>query len=327
MKLSLLPMPKTNRPLTVAAILCAMFMAAMEMTVVSTAMPTVIGDLGGIQHYAWVFTAYMIAATVTVPMYGKLADLYGRKPILLFGIALFVLGSVASGQARSIGQLIAFRAVQGLGAGAMQPTALTIAGDIFDLEERARIQGVFGAVWGVAGLIGPVLGGLIVKWLSWRWVFYINVPFGLGSALLLIFFFRERVERKHHTLDLAGAGLLTAAVLALLFATRRGPLALPFAALAALTLAGFLAVERRAKEPLLPLPLFRKRVMAVTTLVGSLLGAGMIATVTFVPLYIQAVCGGTATEAGSAITPMVIGWPLASAVGGRVLPRVGFRPL
>src|SRR5258708_15107177 len=169
---------KTNRPLTVVALLLSLSMAAMEMTVVSTAMPTVVGDLGGIHFYSWVFTAYLLTSTVTVPLYGKLADLYGRKPVLLAGIAIFLVGSMASGLSHSIGALVAFRALQGLGAGAMQPTTLTIVGDIYNLEERSRMQGVFRAVWGVAGLIGPLLGRVIVHYLSLRWGFFINVPAG-----------------------------------------------------------------------------------------------------------------------------------------------------
>jgi EmrB/QacA subfamily drug resistance transporter len=321
-------MERTHRPLTVAALLLSLFMAAMEMTVVSTAMPTVIGDLGGIERYAWVFTAYMLAATITVPLYGKLADLYGRKPVLLFGIALFLLGSVASGQARTIDQLIAFRALQGLGAGSMQPVAITIIGDIFEVEERARMQGIFGAVWGVAGLVGPLLGGFIVKALSWRWVFYINLPFGLGAAALLTFAFRERVEKKHHRLDVLGAVLLAVGVASLLVASRgQGSLSVGAAAAALCAIAAFLVVERRAEEPLLPIDLFAKRIMAVTTALGALVGGAMIATVTFVPLYVQAVLGGSPTDAGSAITPMVIAWPIASALSGRILPKLGFRPL
>jgi EmrB/QacA subfamily drug resistance transporter len=321
-------MARTHRPLTVAALLLALFMAAMEMTVVSTAMPTVIGDLGGIERYAWVFTAYMLAATVTVPLYGKLADLYGRKPVLLFGIAIFLFGSVASGQARSIDQLIVFRAVQGLGAGAMQPVAITIIGDIFEVEERARMQGIFGAVWGLAGLVGPLLGGFIVDALSWRWVFYVNVPFGLASAALLTVAFRERVEKKHHRLDLLGAALLAIGVMSLLVASRgQGTPSIVAAGTALFAIAAFLWVERRAAEPLLPIDLFSKRIMVVTTALGALVGGGMIGTVTFVPLYVQAVLGGSPTEAGSAITPMVIAWPIASALSGRILPKLGFRPL
>ena len=318
---------KTNRPVTVISLLLSLSMAAMEMTVVSTAMPTVVGDLGGIHFYSWVFTAYLLTSTVTVPLYGKLADLYGRKPVLLGGIAIFLVGSMASGLAQGIGTLIAFRALQGLGAGAMQPTTLTIVGDIYNLEERSRMQGVFGAVWGVAGLIGPLLGGIIVKYLSWRWVFFINVPAGIAAAALLMVGFHEKVEHRQHSLDWVGAALLTLGLTALLVGVHGGRatgIGLP---LAAVCLALFFVMERRVPEPVLPLDLFRERVMGVSTAAGALVGAGMISMVTYVPLYVQGVLGGSPTEAGSAIPPMVIGWPIASAISGRALPRVGFRVL
>ena len=318
---------KTNRPLTVVALLLSLSMAAMEMTVVSTAMPTVVGDLGGIHLYSWVFTAYLLTSTVTMPLYGKLADLYGRKPVLLAGIAVFLAGSMASGLAHSIGALIAFRALQGLGAGAMQPITLTIVGDIYNLEERSRMQGVFGAVWGVAGLIGPLLGGVIVHYLSWRWVFFINVPAGIAAAALLVLALHEQVEPRRHSLDWAGAGFLMLGLVALLAGTHGGRASAIGLPVAALLLVLFYAVERRAKEPVLPMALFRQPVMAVATLLGALVGAGMISMVTYVPLYVQGVLGASPTAAGSAITPMVIGWPIASAVAGRALPRVGFRPL
>ena len=297
------------------------------MTVVSTAMPTVVGDLGGIHFYSWVFTAYLLTSTVTVPLYGKLADLYGRKPVLLFGIGVFLVGSMASGLARGIGTLIAFRAVQGLGAGAMQPTTLTIVGDIYNLEERSRMQGVFGAVWGVAGLVGPLLGGIIVKYLSWRWVFFINVPAGIAAAAVLMIALHEDVSHRQHSLDWAGAGLLTVGLSALLFGAQGGSASAIGLPVAAVLLALFVIVERRAVEPVLPLGLFRQPVIGVATLAGALVGAGMISMVTYVPLYVQGVLGGSPTEAGSAITPMVIGWPIASAISGRALPRVGYRPL
>ncbi|MDM7916721.1 MAG: MFS transporter, partial [Candidatus Eisenbacteria bacterium] len=238
-------------------------MAAMEFTVVSTAMPTVIGELGGIRLYSWVFTAYMLASTVTVPIFGKIADLRGRKPVMLFGLALFLLGSMASGQARSMPALIAFRALQGLGAGAMQPIALTIVGDIFSLEERARMQGIFGSVWGFAGLVGPLLGGIIVHTLSWRWVFYVNVPFGVASALLLLTSFHERIERQRHTLDLGGAALFTVACVALLLGAHGGTMAVAGLPVAAVGFLLFFRAERRSPEPILPLELFTRRVMAV----------------------------------------------------------------
>jgi EmrB/QacA subfamily drug resistance transporter len=320
-------MRETHRPLTVVALLLGLFLAAMEMTVVATAMPTAVGDLGGLHLYAWAFSAYMLATTVTIPIYGKLADLRGRKPVMLVGIALFLAGSMACGRAASMEALVAFRALQGLGAGAIQPMALTIVGDLFDVRERGRMQGVFGAVWGVAGLVGPLLGGAIVHWLSWRWVFYVNVPLGIGCAIVLQAAYHERVERHEHRLDLAGAVLLAGTVLSVLAATRSratGAWALPLALLLALL---FLAVERRASEPLLPLDLFAHRVIGVASVTGALVGAAMISTVTFVPLYVQSVLGGGPTAAGGAIAPMVIGWPIASALSGRVLHRVGYRPL
>ncbi|MFL5260948.1 MAG: MDR family MFS transporter [Anaeromyxobacteraceae bacterium] len=320
-------MKTTNRSLTVVALLLGLFLAAMEMTVVSTAMPTAVGDLGGLHLYAWAFAAYMLTATVTVPIHGKLADLHGRKPVMLAGLALFLAGSFACGQARSMEALIAFRALQGLGAGAIQPIALTIVGDLFDVRERARWQGVFGAVWGIAGLIGPLLGGAIVHYLSWRWVFYVNLPLGLGCAAVLSAAYHERVERHEHRLDLLGALLLTCSIVAALVAVRSGPGTTALVAASLSCLALFLVVEARAKEPLLPLDLFRQRVIGVASATGALVGAAMISMVTYVPLYAQSVLGATPTGAGSAIAPMAIGWPIASTLGGRLLPRVGYRVL
>lgn len=209
----------------------------------------------------------------------------------------------------------------------MQPTTLTIVGDIYNLEERARMQGVFGAVWGVAGLVGPLLGGIIVKYLSWRWVFFINVPAGIAAAALLVVALHEKVEHQQHSLDWLGAGLLTLGLTALLFGAHGGQgtaIGLP---LAALSLVLFFFIEGRSPEPVVPLDLFRQRAIGVATAAGALVGAGMISMVTYVPLYVQGVLGGSPTEAGSAITPMVIGWPIASAISGRALPRVGFRVL
>jgi MFS family permease len=261
-----------------------------------------------------------------MPLYGKLADLYGRKPVMLCGISMFLIGSVACGQASLMNVLIAARAVQGLGAGAMQSMALTIVGDMFTVHERSRMQGVLGAVWGVAGLVGPLLGGLIVKALSWRWVFYVNVPFGVASALLLVVVLHERIERARRVrLDWLGALLLGGAVAVLLVGPRVSlALALPAGALLVL---GFVFVERQASEPLLPLELFSIRAFAVASAVGGLIGGALMSTLTFVPLFVQGVSGGTPTQAGAAIAPMAIGWPVASAIGGRLIPRLGFRPL
>lgn len=317
---------KTHRPATVAALLLALFMAAMEMTVVSTAMPTVVAELGGAFHYAWVFTAYMLTSTVTVPIYGKLADLHGRKPVMLIAMALFLFGSMASGQARTMGQLIVFRGIQGIGAGGMQPMALTIVGDIFKIEERAKMQGVFGAVWGIAGLVGPLLGGVIVATFSWRWVFYVNVPFGLVSAAVLTFSLVENIEKRTHGLDVAGALLLSGAVMTLLLGAD-GELPWVLLPASAVLTAAFLYVEKRAKEPLLPLQLFAQRILATSSGLSALAGGAMVGLVTFVPLYAQGVLGATPTQAGTTIATMAVTWPIASAISGRLIARVGFRNL
>ena len=317
---------RTHRPLTVVALMLSLFLAAVETTVVTTAMPSVVAELHGLELYGWVFTSYLLAATVTAPIHGKLADLYGRKPVLLVGLALFLVGSVLAGQATGMVALIAFRALQGVGAGAIQPVAMTVIGDLFDLAERARVQGAFGAVWGVAGLVGPLAGGVIVRSLGWRWIFYVNLPFGLAAMLLVATVLHEKVERKEHRLDWAGALLLTLGIGAVLLAARggRGVLAWPVALLA---LAAFVRVERGAAEPILPVELFQRRSIAVASVAGTLVGASMMSLVTFVPLFVQGLAGGTPTEAGATIAPMVIGWPIASAIAGAALPRVGFRPL
>jgi len=320
---------RTHKGLTLTALVLCLAMAALEATVVATAMPTVTGDLGGIQYYSWVTNAYLITSAITVPIFGKLADLHGRKPVLLAGIVIFLFGSVASGAATSMPALIVFRAIQGLGAGAMQPMPITIIGDIFGIEERARLQGFFGAAWGFFGLVGPIIGGVIVENVSWRWVFYMNLPFGFAAAALLVTALHERVEKKKRRLDLAGAFLLASFVTALLLASSgvHDKAEWAFVLATALLLAGFLFVERRAEEPLLPLSLFTRRVIALSSTIGAIIGGAMIAILTYVPLFIQGVRGGTPTQAGSSITPMLVTWPIASTLSGRILPRVGFRAL
>lgn len=320
-------MRKTHRPLTTVALALSLFMAALEVTVVSTAMPTVVGELGGIQNYAWVFTAYMLSSTITVPIYGKLADLYGRKPIILFGIGLFLAGSIASGLASSMGMLIAFRTLQGLGAGAIQPVALTMIGDLYTMEERARVQGAFSAVWGVAGLVGPVTGGLIVKYLSWHWIFFINVPVGMLTFALIVAFFHEQVQHKPQQLDYAGAGLLCAGVVALLFGVQGVGTNLWALPAALVLLVAFVQVERRAPAPVIPMTIFKHPAIAISSVAGALFSAAMFGATTYVPLYVQAVLGSSPTTAGGMITPMIVGWPLAALFAGKLLLRTGFRPL
>jgi EmrB/QacA subfamily drug resistance transporter len=318
---------RTRRSLTTLALMACLFMAALEGTVVTTAMPTVVGQLGGIEDYAWVFTVYLIASTLTVPLLGKLADLQGRKRVVMGGLVIFLVGSIACGLAPSMGALIACRAFQGLGAGAMQLMSLTIAGDIFTLEQRAKVQGLFGGVWGLAGLIGPWLGGFIVHQWSWHWVFFLNVPVGIGAIILLWTSFHEEVTATRRPLDWLGSVLIAGCALALLWASQEPKGLWLSLGLAAVFFAGFVSVERRVAEPVLPLGLFKLPAIAVSATSGALFSAAMYGAITYVPLYVQSVLQGTPTQAGGMITPMIVAWPITSTLGGRLLTRVGFRPL
>jgi EmrB/QacA subfamily drug resistance transporter len=270
-----------------------------------------------------------------VPIYGKLADLYGRKLVFLFGITLFLIGSVASGASQTMEQLILFRALQGLGAGAVQPLVLTIIGDIFELAERARIQGFFSGVWGVSSVVGPAVGGLIVDHFSWRWVFYINVPFGLLSAILLLIAFKENVERTKHTLDYAGTLALTVSIVALLFALLQGGASWAWTLLQSIGLFAafvillvfFIWQEKRAPEPILPLTLFKDRIIVIASIGGLILGVTLFGVTTYVPLFVQGVKGGAATDAGIILIPLLLSWPIASMVGGRLILRFGYRKI
>lgn len=319
-----------NRRVVTAALMLAMSLAALDVTVVGTAMPTIVGQLGGLALYGWVFSAYLLTSTTTVPIFGKLADIFGRKPVLLASTALFLLGSGLCGAAGSMVQLILFRAVQGLGAGGLQPVTMTIIGDIFPLPQRTRMQGFFSAVWGVSSVAGPALGGLLIDTLGWRWVFYVNVPAGLISMALILFALHERVERRAAPIDYRGTLLLALGTTALLLAVMQGQAwgAAPTAALLACALACgalFLREERRAPDPMLPLHLFHNPVIAVTSLAGFLVGGTMFGVTSFAPLYVQAVLGISATGAGLAIAPLSLGWPIGSVTGGRLILRLGFR--
>lgn len=326
-------MSRVQTVLLVFALMLGMSLAALDTTVVGTAMPTIIGKLGGVSLYSWVFSAYLLTSTTTVPIYGKLADLYGRRPVFVAGVGLFLLGSAASGAAQSMVQLILFRALQGIGAGAVLPITMTIIGDLFSIEQRARLQGLFSGVWGVSSVAGPALGGLITDHAGWRWVFYINLPFGLLSALLILVLLRERVERRRHQIDYVGSIALTAGISLLLWTLLHGdsgaawtsPINLAVLAAALLSLALFLWVETRVQEPVLPLGLFKNRVIAVASLAGALSGATMFGITSFVPLFVQGVQLGTATDAGTVVAPLSMGWPVGSIVAGQLIVRFGYR--
>jgi EmrB/QacA subfamily drug resistance transporter len=311
-----------------------MFLAALEATAVGTAMPTVIAELGGMSRYSWVFSAYLLTSTTTVPMYGKLADLFGRRRVFTVGVVLFLLGAALAGMATSATQLILFRALQGLGAGGVMPVAATLVGDIYTMEERGRMQGLFSGVWAVSSLAGPAAGGLLTDLLSWRWVFYINIPFGLVSVFMLRLFLQEEAPRREHRLDIAGTITLTLSIAALLVALLEGSERWGWSdlrtallvAVAGIGLMLFLWQERRVAEPTLPLDLFRNPVIVISSLGNVIMGTILFSAAAFVPMFAQGVLGGTAIDAGMTLAPMSIGWPIASTTSGWLLLRVGYRP-
>ncbi|MDP1545148.1 MAG: MDR family MFS transporter [Anaerolineales bacterium] len=319
--------------LITAGIMLSLFLASMEATVVATAMPTIVGQLGGLEHYSWVFSAYMLASTTTVPLYGKLSDIYGRRKLYLVAMTLFLIGSILCGQAQTMTQLILARAMQGLGAGGIMPLAFILIGEIFTLEQRARMQGLFSGVWGVSSVAGPLLGGFIVDNLSWEWVFYVNIIPGLLAAALVGFAWQDQIQRQERSVvDYAGAALLSASVVTLLlgltgteFGTSNSLLLL---GLSAVLFAALMWVESRAVDPILPIALFRReRLFSSAILHGVFSGWAMFGTISYIPLFVQSVLGTSATQAGITITPLLMGWVFASIIGARILLKVGYHKL
>ena len=326
-------MNRRQRQIITGALMAAMFIAAVEVTIVNAAMPTVVGTLGGISLYSWVFSAYMLANTLTVPIYGKLADLYGRKGVFVTAVLLFIGGSALCGFSQSMEQLVFFRAIQGIGAGGVQPIALTIVGDIYPFEVRAKIQGWFSSMWGLAAIVGPLIGGWTVDHFSWRWIFWFNLPLGLLIILTILLFLRESGHRVEKKIDYTGAVLFILSVLGVLSFTQlignQGadyPLAWVLLVGGVATLAVFFRWERRVDDPFLPLNLFRNRVIASSNSTAFLTGMGMFGAISFVPLFVQGVLGKSPTLAGLAITPQVLGWSTSSVIAGRWLLHQGYRP-
>lgn len=316
--------------LVTVGIMLSLFLASMESTVVATAMPTIVGQLGGLENYSWVFSAFMLASTTTVPLYGKLSDIYGRRKLYILAMALFLLGSVLCGLATTLTQLILARALQGIGAGGIMPLAFILIGEMFSLEQRTKMQGVFSGVWGVSSIAGPLLGGFIVDNLSWHWIFYINVFPGLIAGALVAFAWKDRVySHERPAVDYAGAALLSASVVLLLIGlmeleTAQGPL---FIASALVLFVVLFQVERRAADPILPIALFRDKLFATATSHGLFTGWAVFGTISFIPLFVQSVLGASPTQAGITITPMLLGWVGASIFGTRILLKVGYRRL
>ncbi len=320
------PLDRRQTALVVASLMLTLSLAALDATIVGTALPTIVADLGGVSLYSWLIAAYLLTSTTTVPLYGRIADMVGRKPVLVFGIVLFLVGSALCGLAQSMVQLIAFRAIQGLGAGAIQPITFTIVGDLFPVEQRARVQGFFSGVWGTASIVGPSLGGLIIAVASWHWVFYINIPIGLAALLMLGRTYHEQVARRPHAVDFLGAALLTGGISALLLGLENP--GRPVLYLAALVLlGGFILAETRAPEPIVPLKLLGRPLIGVGYLVSLLSGAVQFGTTGFIPLFVQGAQGGSPLSVGAVLAPMSIGWPVGSIAGGRLILRFGYRPV
>jgi len=315
-------------------VMLSIFLGAMESTVVATAMPTVVAALGGMEIYSWVFSGFLLTSTVTMPLWGRLSDLLGRRAMYMVGMCTFLVGSALSGLAQDMVQLIVFRMVQGVGAGSLITLGMTIVGELYGLEERAKKQGYISGVWGVASLVGPLLGGVLSDHASWRWVFYINLPFGvLAMAMIATGLARERASARRPVIDYGGLGLfacgVTALLLGVLEAGRPGPWARPgvlvplaAAALAAVT---FVRVERRAREPIVPLGLFGNRMVLAALATGFLSGMAMFGAISFVPLFMQAVLRRSAMVAGFVLTPFVLGWVAMSVASARLVLRTGYR--
>ena len=322
--------PAPRRPLILAAVMAATFMIAVEATIVSTAMPQIAGQLGDLHLYSWVFSAFLLAQTATTLVFGKLADLFGRKPVLLVGISIFLVGSVLCGFAWSMPSLIVFRLLQGAGAGAIQPVSLTVVGDLYPARERGKVQGYLASVWGISSVLGPLVGGLIVQHVSWSWVFWINVPIGIAACIGFVLYLNEAVSRRSRSVDVIGAGLFTVAVAGLMLAlTELGTADHGTALVAGLVgivgLGLFVWQERRAKDPMLAFGLWARRPIATANAATVLSGMTIIGLTTFLPMYVQGVLGRTAMTAGFALTMMVLGWPIGATVAARQFGRVGLR--
>ncbi|HEU0277801.1 MAG TPA: MDR family MFS transporter [Rhodanobacteraceae bacterium] len=322
-----------SRGFVLLALMCAMMLAAMDTTIVSTAIPEIVGDLGGFRLFTWVFSIYLLAQTVTIPVYGKLSDLFGRKPVLVVGTLIFLAGSAASALAWSMFTLIVFRGIQGLGAGAIVATVFTLAGDLYTVRERAAVQGWLSSVWGIAAIAGPVLGGGFAEYASWRWIFVVNLPIGALALALIGGFLREHHVRREPRIDYAGSALVLLAVGLFIFGLLQGgqawawlstPSVLAFAGSAVL-LALTVWVERSAAEPVMPGWLWRRRVLVGANLATIAMGVALMAPDAYLPTFLQSVQGLGAIAAGLVLAAESIGWPAASALSGRLYLRIGFR--
>ena len=310
----------------------AMFLASLDQTIVSTAMPRIVTDLGGFDRFTWVTTAYLVASTTVVPIAGRLSDLYGRKAFFLGGICIFLVGSALAGLSQTMNHLIAFRAIQGIGGGSIMAMSLTTIGDLFSPAERGKYQGIVAGVFGLSSIIGPTLGGFITDMLSWNWVFYVNLPLGLPVIALFIRFFPNiKPMGRVHRLDYAGMALLVLIVVPLLIGLSLGgiqyewlsPQIIGVLAFVAVMALAFVLVERRASDPIMPLSIYSNRTVSVSLVAVFLTGFAMFGSIIFIPLFFQGVLGASATSSGSFLTPMMLGMVVAAGLSGQALSRLG----
>ncbi|MET8984504.1 MFS transporter [Nonomuraea wenchangensis] len=317
--------------LIIVALMLGMLLAALDQTIVSTALPTIVSDLGGLEQLAWVVTGYMLASTVSTPLWGKLGDQYGRKRLFIGAVVIFLVGSALCGLSRNMGELIAFRGLQGLGGGGLMVLAQAIVGDVVSVRERGRYQGFFGAVFAVASIVGPLLGGVFVDRLSWHWVFYVNLPLGAVALFVIVTVLPGDLARARHTIDYAGVVLLGAATSCLVLVTTWGGTTYAWTSPAVVGLAGaavallvmWVFAERRAAEPVLPLGLFGLRTFSMASAVGFVVGFGMFGALTYLPLYLQVVHGVSPTLSGVYLLPMMAGMLTMSIVSGQIISRTG----
>lgn len=322
--------PKTSRPLVVASVMASMAMVAIEATIVSTAMPQIVSQLGGLRLYSWVFSSFLLAQTAMTVVFGKLADLYGRKPAVLAGIVIFVAGSIGAGCAWSMSAMIAFRLIQGIGAGAIQPVTITIIGDLYPVHERGKVQGWLASVWALSAVLGPMAGGILIRDLSWSWIFWMNVPIGALSAFGFVLYLHEHERRARPSIDMGGAALFTVAIGALMMALTdagsaddaRATLELALFAVCAIL---FVWQERRAADPMISFALWTHRPIAAANAATVFCGIALMGLTTFLPMYVQGVLQRSPVVAGLALTMIMLGWPSGATLAARTFNRVGLR--
>ncbi|RKN84802.1 MDR family MFS transporter [Paenibacillus ginsengarvi] len=323
----------SNLPLVVAGLLIGILVSAMDNTIVATAMGSIVGDLGGLDKFVWVTSAYMVAEMAGMPIFGKLSDMYGRKRFFIFGLLVFLLGSILCGTAQNIVQLSIYRAIQGIGGGALVPIAFAIMFDVIPPQKRGAMGGLFGAVFGLSSIFGPLLGAYVTDYIDWRWVFYINLPLGLIAFVFVAFFYKESIRHAKQRIDWAGAVTLVAAIICLMFALELGgqkydwnsPVIISLFALFTVLFVSFLLIERKAAEPIISYAMFKVRLYASSSLIGIFSGAAFIVATVYIPIYIQGVQGGTATNSGLLLLPMMLGSVVASQVGAQFAMRTSYR--